>query len=205
MTDLHAAAATGRRIRPVRLGPLDVAVERRPDGSIYLDPVHALPAYPDRLTERLLYWAERAPDRTFMAQRDARGEWRRLSYAQALDGARRIGGALLERGLSAGEAADDPVRQRYRARAARARRAACRHRLCAGVAGLFAGLHGLRQAAASGRADHARPGLRVRRRPLRPRYRGASWWMSRSWPASRSRGAPPRRSRRCSRPAPAPP
>jgi len=95
------ASAPHRRTRPVRLGPLGVSVERRADGSIYLDPLHSLGRYPDRLTERLLHWAAHAPDRTFMAQRDARGEWRRISYAEALDSARRIGAALLERGLSA--------------------------------------------------------------------------------------------------------
>jgi feruloyl-CoA synthase len=90
-----------RRTRPVRLGPLSVRIDRRADGSVYLDPLHPLGPYPHRLTERLVHWATHAPDRTFMAQRDLGGEWRRISYAEALDGARRIGGALLERGLSA--------------------------------------------------------------------------------------------------------
>ena len=94
-------AAPDRRTRPVRLGPLGVSVNRGADGSVYLDPLHALGRYPDRLTERLVHWATHAPDRTFMAQRDARGDWRRISYAEALDSARRIGAALLARGLSA--------------------------------------------------------------------------------------------------------
>jgi len=91
----------GHRLRPVRLGPLDVAVDRRADGTVYLDARHPLGAYPDRITERLARWANEAPERTFMAARDARGEWRRLSYAAALEGARAIGTALLARGLSA--------------------------------------------------------------------------------------------------------
>ena len=95
------APASARRTRPVRLGPLGVTVEHRAGGSIYLDPLHPLGPYADRLTERLVHWAAHAPDRTFMAQRDERGEWRRLTYAEALESARRIGGALLERGLSA--------------------------------------------------------------------------------------------------------
>ncbi len=61
----------------VRLGPLDVAVERRPDGTIYRQHRSALPAYPDRLTERLRHWAERAPERIFLAEREPRGAWRR--------------------------------------------------------------------------------------------------------------------------------
>jgi feruloyl-CoA synthase len=36
-----------------------------------------------------------------MARRDKDGQWRRISYGQALQSARRIGQALLQRGLSA--------------------------------------------------------------------------------------------------------
>ena len=71
------ASAPDRRTRPVRLGPLGVTVNRGADGSVYLDPLHALGRYPDRLTERLVHWATHAPDRIFMAQRDPRGDWRR--------------------------------------------------------------------------------------------------------------------------------
>ena len=60
-----------------------------------------------------------APERIFMAQRDAAGGWRKLTYAQTLEQVRRIGaGAAATRSLA--RAADrDPVRQRHRARAAR--------------------------------------------------------------------------------------
>jgi feruloyl-CoA synthase len=53
------------------------------------------------MTERLDYWAERAPERVFLAQRGPEGSWIRLTYAQARSRARRIGAALLARGLSA--------------------------------------------------------------------------------------------------------
>jgi feruloyl-CoA synthase len=94
--DREAAPA----VRPVRLGPRDVVMERRPDGSMRLFSPHPLPAYPARLTERLEHWAAAAPTRTFLAQRTAEGSWRRLSYAEALDKARTIGAALLRRSLS---------------------------------------------------------------------------------------------------------
>ena len=59
-----------------------------------------------RLTDRLVHWAQTAPERTFMAQRvknadGSKGDWRAISYAQALASARSIGQALLDRGLSA--------------------------------------------------------------------------------------------------------
>jgi feruloyl-CoA synthase len=92
------------RFRPVRLGSRDVVVERRGDGALLLRSPHALGPYPTKLTERLEYWAGEAPDRILFAQRDARpegqGGWRSLTYGQALDRARRIGEALLSRGLT---------------------------------------------------------------------------------------------------------
>src|SRR6185436_4249781 len=90
-----------RRVRPVRLGAAEVVVDRRDDGTIHLRSPHGLPPYPDRLTDRLLHWAQVAPDRAFMAERAADGQWRRISYAQALDRVRRIAAALLTRDLSA--------------------------------------------------------------------------------------------------------
>jgi feruloyl-CoA synthase len=87
-------------VRPVRLGPRDVVIDRRSDGTIYIRSPHKLAPYPTKLTERLAYWASNAPDRAFMAQRDAAGGWRRITYAQTLDLARRIGSALLRRAPS---------------------------------------------------------------------------------------------------------
>jgi feruloyl-CoA synthase len=89
------------RVREVRLGPFDLEVEHRPDGTIRARSPHPLGNYPARLTERLEHWAEHTPARTFLAKRDVAGAWRRLTYAEALEGVRRIGQALLERGLCA--------------------------------------------------------------------------------------------------------
>lgn len=87
--------------RKVRLGRPEMDVDRRPDGSIYIRAREELGDYPIRLTDRLLHWAERAPDRVFMAARDASGDWRKITYAEALQYARSIGEALLARNLSA--------------------------------------------------------------------------------------------------------
>src|SRR5258708_4492803 len=51
--------------------------------------------------DRLHHWVKSAPDRIFMAEREAGGGWRRISYAQLLAASRRIASALLARGLSA--------------------------------------------------------------------------------------------------------
>jgi len=88
-------------IRKIRLGPADATFTRRADGAILIRSPHPLPAYPDKLTWHLAHWAAAAPERTFIAQRDADGDWRTLSYAQTLRQVRAIGQALVDRGLSA--------------------------------------------------------------------------------------------------------
>lgn len=89
-----------RPVRAVRLGPSDVVLERSGNGVIYARSPHPLGPYPEKLTERLDHWAAVAPDRTLLAQRGLDGAWRRLTYSQAREQARRIGQALLRRGLS---------------------------------------------------------------------------------------------------------
>ena len=88
-------------LRPISFGDPDVSVDRRDDGTIYLRPKQALERYPVRLTDSLHHWAEVAPDRVFMAERDADRGWRTISYAELLEVSRHIASALLARGLSA--------------------------------------------------------------------------------------------------------
>jgi feruloyl-CoA synthase len=86
--------------RKVLLGAAEVKTSRRADGSILLRSPYPLGAYPDKITERLVYWARAAPERAFIAQRDAEGGWRSLNYAETFARVRAIGQALLDRGLS---------------------------------------------------------------------------------------------------------
>ena len=86
--------------RKVTLGPFDMRVERRPDGSIIASSPQALGAYPDKATDKLDHWAEVAPDRIFLAQRDGDGPWRTITYRQARTSVRAIAQALLQRDLS---------------------------------------------------------------------------------------------------------
>ena len=103
-TTKHPAAAGTRAaaapLRPVRLGPADYRIERRPDGTILLRSPHPLERYPDKLTQRLVHWAQAAPERVFLAQRAADGHWRKLTYAQALARVRSLAQGLLQRDLS---------------------------------------------------------------------------------------------------------
>src|SRR3981189_3510697 len=87
-------------LRPISFGDPAVTVDRRDDGTIYLRPKIPLGDYPVRLTDRLHHWAKTEPNRIFMAERDAGGGWRQITYAQLLGLARYIASAFLERGLS---------------------------------------------------------------------------------------------------------
>lgn len=81
------------------VGPLEVTECR--DGILRVRSTTALAAYPERVIDRLFEHAAAAPERTFIARRDADGQWRHLTYAQAAAAARSIGQALLARGLDA--------------------------------------------------------------------------------------------------------
>src|SRR5690242_12852713 len=93
-------SAATHPIREVRLGASEVVLDRRPDGTIYVRSKDALGPYAEKMTERLDHWAAVAPDRTFLAERGADKNWRRLTYAEAREQARQIGQALVNRGLS---------------------------------------------------------------------------------------------------------
>ena len=69
-------AAAQAPLRAVRLGTFDIAVERRPDGALLVRPTNALGPYPKTITAWLDHWAQNAPDRAFLVERDAAGAWR---------------------------------------------------------------------------------------------------------------------------------
>ena len=88
------------RERAVDLGPQDVELDRQKNGVVYARSPHGLDAPPRTITSLLLHWADKTPDATFVARRDADGAWRKLTYAQFADRMQRIAAALLNRDLS---------------------------------------------------------------------------------------------------------
>jgi feruloyl-CoA synthase len=81
-------------------GCLQATVEQRADGSTVLRSTEALGEYPVRLTDCLEHWARVAPERSFVARRDAAGQWQHIRYAQMLERAQAVGQSLLNLGLS---------------------------------------------------------------------------------------------------------
>lgn len=78
--------------------PHNVIREDRADGTILLSSTEPLSAAAQTTGDWLHEWAEKAPDRTFLAERYGAG-WREENYAETLDKVRQIAGALLGRGM----------------------------------------------------------------------------------------------------------
>ncbi len=81
----------------LRLAPAKVEVERR-GGNIYLRSPQKLAPYARCVTEWLVRWSDKAPERIFLAERKGDG-WRKVGYREAYGAVRRIAQALLDRGL----------------------------------------------------------------------------------------------------------
>ena len=86
-------------------GSLAATFAARPDGSTLVTSNEPLAPYPLRLTDRLLHWAQAEPEHTLAAKRVNGGEWRRISFREALHSARCIAQGLINLKLSA----DRPV------------------------------------------------------------------------------------------------
>src|SRR6202521_1527501 len=95
------AASSDAPLRPISFGDPAVSIDRRDDGTIYLRPKKALGEYPERLTDRLHHWANKTPDRIFMAERDQGNGGPHLPYGEFRAASRHIASSLLARDLSA--------------------------------------------------------------------------------------------------------
>ena len=82
----------------MRLAPAQAVLERRGDGSMLLRSPQKLGGYARCVTEWLVQWSDRAPDRVFLAERASSG-WKTLKYREAYGAVRRVGQYLLDKGL----------------------------------------------------------------------------------------------------------
>jgi feruloyl-CoA synthase len=83
----------------LRFAPAKVELEKRADGTMLLRSPQKLGPYARRVTDWLVQWSDRAPDRVFLAERTSSGSWRKLTYRESYGAVRRIAQALLDRGL----------------------------------------------------------------------------------------------------------
>src|SRR5688572_13201723 len=83
----------------LRFAPAKVELEKRADGAMVLRSPQKLGSYARCVTEWLVHWSDRAPDRVFLAGRAKTDSWRKLTYRETYGAVRRIAQALLDRGL----------------------------------------------------------------------------------------------------------
>lgn len=86
--------------REVPYLPLKLKVDRREDGTIYLDNGNPLKACPPHMLAPLVKWATEAPDRIWLAERPKDGSegWREVTYAQGLATVKRLAQGFLDAG-----------------------------------------------------------------------------------------------------------
>src|SRR5690606_30442757 len=97
----NAMQVRSEALADARVLPADIVVTRDADGTIRARSPHPLGPYPERITDRLDYWAGATPHRPFLAQKTADGCWRYLTYADARRRALRLAQAFIDRQLSA--------------------------------------------------------------------------------------------------------
>jgi feruloyl-CoA synthase len=83
----------------MRFAPAKAELEKRADGSMLLRSPQKLGPYARCVTEWLVQWSDRAPERVFLAERGKNDAWRKLTYRETYGAVRRIAQALLDRGL----------------------------------------------------------------------------------------------------------
>jgi feruloyl-CoA synthase len=80
--------------------PARVDVEQLPGGGLILRSPLKLESYAANICSYLVDWAEQAPERTFLAERSVTGDWRSVTYGEALASVRGLAQALLAHGVS---------------------------------------------------------------------------------------------------------
>ncbi|CAH0994384.1 Carboxylic acid reductase [Emticicia aquatica] len=85
-------------------GPISTKKTVRADGSILLKLEQQLGDFPEKITEKLIYWAEQTPDKIFIARRNKIDEsWETLTYKETLSKVKKIAQYLLNLNFSSEE------------------------------------------------------------------------------------------------------
>ncbi|RDB06028.1 feruloyl-CoA synthase [Runella aurantiaca] len=85
-------------------GPTTTEKMTQADGAVFLKLKHPLAEFPEKLTQKLIYWAEKAPKKLFLARRHPRnGQWEGMTYAETLQKVRAIAQYLLDLHFLEGE------------------------------------------------------------------------------------------------------
>jgi feruloyl-CoA synthase len=84
--------------KALTFAPRELSVERRTDGTLILSSPLELGDCDWRITDFLPTWANSAPDRIFLAQRNADGGWDEITYSEAWSQVQAVGQSLIDMG-----------------------------------------------------------------------------------------------------------
>ncbi|WP_409189361.1 AMP-binding protein [Bradyrhizobium sp. RDM4] len=84
--------------KPLTFAPRELAVERRTDGTLILRSPLELGPCDWRITDFLPHWASAAPERIFLAQRNAKGGWDEITYREVWLQVQAVGQSLIDMG-----------------------------------------------------------------------------------------------------------
>lgn len=98
---MSAIAPTENDFVAVELAQPSLEIERRGNGEIILRSGTPLARHANQIGDYLQHWARTAPTRTFLAERDAAGAWRHLSFGDAAEAADAISQWLIDNGHGA--------------------------------------------------------------------------------------------------------
>src|SRR6185369_5726595 len=86
-----------------RFAPREVQIERRPDGTLVLRSPIEFETPKWSILDFIPEWAEKAPQRIFLAQRGPDGAWQGISYAELWQRVRSVGQAMVDLGAKRGD------------------------------------------------------------------------------------------------------
>ncbi|WP_028347508.1 AMP-binding protein [Bradyrhizobium murdochi] len=84
--------------KALTFAPRELCIERRTDGTLILSSPVELGECIWRITDFLPNWANSAPDRIFLAQRNAKGGWDEITYSEAWLQVQAVGQSLIDMG-----------------------------------------------------------------------------------------------------------
>jgi feruloyl-CoA synthase len=87
----------------LRFAPREVGIEKRPDGTLVLRSPIGFESPQWSILDFIPEWAEKAPQRAFLAQRRRDGEWQRISYAELWQRVQSVGQAMIDLGGKRGD------------------------------------------------------------------------------------------------------
>ena len=86
-----------------QFAPRDIRIEKRPDGTLVLRSPIQLETPQWSILDLIPEWAEKAPQRVFLAQRGRDGAWQKITYAELWQRVQSVGQAMIDLGAMRGD------------------------------------------------------------------------------------------------------